>query len=147
MYQKSIKEVLKELNTSSSGLTTKQITRRRKEFGLNKIENKNKSTKLTIFFNQFDNLMIKLLLIVAVISGIYAYMTHESLTDTILIVVIVLLNVFMGYFQEEKAEASIASLQKVERLTCKVRRDGKDIIINVIIPKANSINPRSTNIS
>ncbi|MBE6157305.1 MAG: cation-translocating P-type ATPase [Firmicutes bacterium] len=131
MYQKSIKEVLKELNTSTSGLTTKQITRRRKEFGVNKIENKNKSTKLTIFFNQFDNLMIKLLLIVAVISGIYAYMTHESLTDTILIVVIVLLNVFMGYFQEEKAEASIASLQKVERLTCKVRRDGKDIIINV----------------
>ena len=130
MYQKSIKDVYKELNTSKDGLSSKQIVRRRKEFGFNKIENKNKSTKLKIFFNQFDNLMIKLLLVVAIISGIYAFMTGESMTDTILIVIIVLLNVFMGYVQEEKAEASISSLQRVEKVMCKVRRDGKDIIIN-----------------
>ena len=130
MYQKSIKDVFKELNTSKKGLTNKQVVRRRKEFGYNKIENKNKSTKLKIFMNQFDNLMIKLLLIVSVISGIYAFMTNESMTDTILIIIIVLLNVLMGYFQEEKAEASISSLQKVEKVMCKVRRDDKDIIIN-----------------
>ena len=130
MYQKSIKHVFKELNTSKKGLTNKQVVRRRKEFGYNKIENKNKSTKLKIFMNQFDNLMIKLLLIVSVISGIYAFMTNESMTDTILIIIIVLLNVLMGYFQEEKAEASISSLQKVEKVMCKVRRDDKDIIIN-----------------
>ncbi|MBQ2640175.1 MAG: cation-translocating P-type ATPase [Bacilli bacterium] len=131
MYKKNIEEVFKELNSSIKGLDSKQVTRRKKEFGSNKIENKNKSTKWKLFINQFDNLMIKLLLIVSVISGIYSVMAGESLTDTILIIIIVLLNVIMGYIQEAKAEASIASLQKIERFNCKVRRDGKDIIINV----------------
>ena len=131
MYQKSIKDVFRELNTSKKGLTTKQVNIRKDEFGKNKIENKNKSTKFKIFLNQFDNLMIKLLLVVAVISFIYSLMVGESLTDTILIIIIVFLNVFMGYIQEEKAESSISSLQKVERFNCKVRRDDKDIIINV----------------
>ena len=131
MYRKRIEEVYKELNSSKKGLTNNQVTRRKKEFGKNKIENKNKTTKWKLFLNQFDNLMIKLLLIVSVISGIYSFMAGESLTDTILIIIIVLLNVLMGYFQEAKAEASIASLQKIERSNCKVKRDGKDIIINV----------------
>ena len=131
MYRKNIKEVYKLLNSSKKGLDSKQVTRRKKEFGKNKIENKNKNTKLKIFINQFDNLMIKLLLIVSIISGIYSVMAGEDFTDTILIIIIVLLNVLMGYFQEVKAEASINSLQKIERVNCKVRRDGKDIIINV----------------
>ena len=131
MYRKKIEDVYKELNSSKKGLTNKQVIRRKKEFGKNKIENKHKTTKWQLFLNQFDNLMIKLLLIVSVISGIYSFMAGESLTDTILIIIIVLLNVLMGYVQEAKADASIESLQKVERTNCKVKRDGKDIIINV----------------
>ncbi len=131
MYRKRIEDVYKELNSSKKGLDSKQVTRRKKEFGKNKIENKHKTTKWQLFLNQFDNLMIKLLLIVSVISGIYSVMAGESLTDTILIIIIILLNVMMGYIQEAKAEASIASLQKVKKSNCKVIRDGKDVIINV----------------
>ena len=105
MYRKRIEEVYKELNSSKKGLTNNQVARRKKEFGKNKIENKNKTTKWKLFLNQFDNLMIKLLLIVSVISGIYSFMAGESLTDTILIIIIVLLNVLMGYFQEAGASS------------------------------------------
>ncbi len=131
MYKKSIEDVFKELNSSKNGLNDKQVTRRKKEFGKNKIEDKNQNSKLKLFLKQFDDMMIKLLLVVAIISAVYSFFSGEPLTDTILIILIVGLNVSMGYMQEVKAEASIKSLQKIERASCKVRRGGKDLMINV----------------
>lgn len=130
MYKKKIEDVFRELNSSRSGLTDKQVSRRRSEFGKNKIESKKQNTKLKLFLNQFDNMMIKLLLIVSVISFVYSIVANEPFTDTILIIVIVFLNVIMGYMQEAKADAQIKSLQKVDKVLCKVRRNNKDTIIN-----------------
>ena len=130
MYRKSIKEVFKELDTTKDGLTASQVNKRLAQYGENKIENKNRRTKLKVLLSQFDNMMIKLLLIVSVISFIYELITHEPFTDTILIIIIIFINVIMGYLQESKAEAQIESLQKFETLNCKVRRNGKDEIVD-----------------
>ena len=132
MYRKSINDVLKELDTTTKGLSSSSVNKRLATYGENKIENKNRRTKFKVFISQFDNMMIKLLLIVSVISFIYETVTHDAYTDTILIIIIVFINVLMGYLQESRAEAQIESLQKFETLNCKVKRDGKDIIIDAV---------------
>ncbi len=132
MYKKSIKDVFKELDTSKDGLTQSQVNKRLAQYGENKIENKNKRTKFKVLLSQFDNMMIKLLLIVSVISFIYEIVTHEPFTDTILIIIIILINVIMGYLQEARAESQIESLQKFETQNCKVKRNGKDVIVDAI---------------
>lgn len=130
MYKKNIKDVLKELDSSLDGITESEFIKRKKLFGDNKIEDTRKKTKLSLFLSQFDNLMIKLLLVVAAISLVYSFMTHTSYSDTILVIIIVLLNSIMGYIQESKAAAEIESLKKTEKTKCKVKRNGSFKIIN-----------------
>ena len=130
MYRKNIDKVIKELNSSLKGLTDKEVIHRKSIFGKNKIEDGHKKTKLSLFIGQFNNVMIKLLLVVAFISIIYAFMTKSSYSDTILIVIIILLNAIMGYIQEAKAEAEIESLKKIEKTKCKVKRNGDFRIID-----------------
>ncbi len=132
MYRKNIKDILKELDTSMEGLSSSQVNKRLAQYGENKIENKNQRTNFKILISQFDNMMIKLLLIVSVISFIYELITHEPFTDTILIIIIVFINVIMGYLQESRAESQIESLKKFETLNCKVKRDGKEIIVDAV---------------
>ena len=132
MYKKSIKDVLKELDTSMDGLTASQANKRLAQYGENKIENKNRRTKLKVLLSQFDNMMIKLLLVVTVISFIYEIVTNEPFTDTILIIIIIFINVIMGYLQESRAESQIESLQKFETQNCKVKRNGKDVIVDAV---------------
>jgi len=132
MYRKSIKDVLKDLDTTKDGLSSSQVNKRLAQYGENKIENKNRRTKFKVLLSQFDNMMIKLLLIVSVISFIYEMVSHEPFTDTILIIIIIFINVIMGYLQESRAEAQIESLQKFETLNCKVKRNGKDVIVDAV---------------
>ena len=132
MYRKNIKDVLKELDTTKDGLSSSQVNKRLAQYGENRIENKNRRTKFKVLLSQFDNMMIKLLLIVSVISFIYEIVTHEPFTDTILIIIIIFINVIMGYLQESRAEAQIESLQKFETLNCKVKRNGKDEIVDSV---------------
>ena len=110
-YKETIDEVINELDSNIDGLSTVEALKRLESYGLNKIEDDKKVSKITLLLKQFQDAMIIMLLIVSLISFIYSYFTNEPYTDTILIVVIVILNVFMGFFQESKAEASIASLK------------------------------------
>lgn len=127
-YKETTDEVINELNSNIDGLSTVEALKRLESYGLNKIEDDKKVSKITLLLKQFQDAMIIMLLIVSLISFIYSYFTNEPYTDTILIVVIVILNVFMGFFQESKAEASIASLKKVNNCKIKVKRDNKVIM-------------------
>ncbi|MBU2100175.1 hypothetical protein KKB11_03005, partial [Candidatus Micrarchaeota archaeon] len=67
-YSLSIEETLKELNTGMQGLTDKQAFERKEKFGLNKITETKKTTKLEILVNQFKSFIIWILIIASVIS-------------------------------------------------------------------------------
>lgn len=122
-YKKSVKKVLDDLNTSLDGLSEDEANERLNSYGLNIITDDRKVSKLSLFFKQFQDTMIMMLLIVSVISFFYSYFMHESYTDSILIVFIVFLNALMGFFQESKAQASIDSLKKINTCSIKVKRD------------------------
>lgn len=129
-YKKSVSKVLEDLNTNVDGLSESDAAHRLNNYGLNIIDNGSKTSKISLFFKQFQDAMIIMLLIVSIISFFYSYFMHESYTDSILIVFIVLLNALMGFLQESKAEASINSLKKINTCKVKVKRDNVIYLID-----------------
>lgn len=131
MYYKQTKEeVLNELSSSVNGLSKKEALKRLNSYGINAIDDNKKNSKLFLFFKQFQDSMVIMLLIVSLISFIYSSTVNESYADTLLILAIVILNVFMGFFQESRAEASISSLKKVDNTKIKVKRDNEIVMCN-----------------
>jgi P-type Ca2+ transporter type 2C len=119
-YFLKIKEIQQLLHTSNKGLNTITAKERLIEFGNNEILEKRKKTIWTIFLNQFKNIMIVILLLAAVIS-----VAVGDIKDTIVILIIVLLNSIIGFYQEYKAVKVIAALKQLTASVTNVRRNNK----------------------
>lgn len=124
-YQKSKEEILKEYKTSLDGLTEQEAKRRLNLYGKNILIEKNKKSKLRIFIDQFKNVMIILLLVVGLMSLFYAIFTNGDFLEPIVILGTSLINCFMGYLQESKAEDAIEKLKSYQSSKTTVKRDGK----------------------
>ena len=124
-YKKSIDEILKEYNTSLNGLNNNDVKLLFRRYGKNELKEKGKKTKLQIFLSQFKNMMIILLLIVGVLSLIYAIVTKGDYLDAIVILGTTIINCFMGYMQESKAEDAVGKLKKYSVSYVTVKRNGK----------------------
>ncbi len=124
-------EVLKELDTSRSGLSGAEARRRLGEYGPNELVEKKKKGPLEMFLDQFKDFMILILIAAAVISGVIG-----ETKDTIVIIVIVILNAVVGFVQEYRAEKAMAALKKMAALTATVVRDGQavDIPASELVP-------------
>lgn len=129
-YNKSVKDVYKELNTSEEGLTLDKAETLYTEVGPNEIVEGKKKSKLTRFFNQFKDMMIVILLIVDIAMFIYGLLYTHEYTDSIVITVVVLINAIMGFIQEQKAEVTLDGLKKYVSSTCKVKRNNKIEIVD-----------------
>lgn len=129
-YNKDIKEVLKSLDSNLEGISSKEAEKRINTYGKNIIEEAKKKSKWRRFLGQFNDMMIIILIIVAIIMGIYGALVSHDYTDTIVITVVVLINAVMGFVQEEKAEVTLEGLKKYATSTCKIKRDGKVTIID-----------------
>ena len=100
MYQKSVQEAEKELRTDlSQGLTPEEAAKRLQENGPNELKEKKGKTKLQIFLSQLNDPMIYILFAAAAVSILL-----KEVGDACIILVVVLLNAFIGMFQEAKAE-------------------------------------------
>ena len=124
-YQKNIDEIYKDYNTSKNGLDSKRVKELLRINGKNELVEKNKKTKLQIFLDQFKNIMIILLLIVGFLSLIYAIISGEDFLEPIVILGTSLVNCFMGFLQESKAEDAIGKLKKYSANYITVKRNGK----------------------
>ena len=124
-YKKGTDEILKEYNTSLNGLNNNDVKLLFRKYGKNELKEKGKKTKLQIFLSQFKNMMIILLLIVGVLSLIYAIVTKGDYLDAIVILGTTLVNCIMGYMQESKAEDAVGKLKKYSVSYVTVKRNGK----------------------
>ena len=125
-FNKTIEEVEEELNTTSDkGLSNEEIEKRREKYGLNELEAKKKKSLLQKFLDQFKDFSIIILIIAAIVSGIVGVAEGEGVTDTVIILLVVLLNAIIGVTQESKAEKSLEALQKLTAHASKVIRNGK----------------------
>lgn len=130
-YTKSAQDVINHLKSNASiGLTDKQIIALKKEYGDNKLNESKKESLFTKFIKQFNDFMVIILIISAVISAITAFLegTHDYI-DSIIIIAIVIFNAIMGLIQEAKAEKSIEALKALFAPNSKVKRNGKLVTI------------------
>lgn len=134
-FNKSIEETIKETESTLHGLSSLQAEERLQKNGPNELEAPPSLPMWKRFINQMKDPMIIILLIAALISGITTY--YESVlsqssafpTDSMIILIVVIINAVLGVVQESKAEKAIESLQKMSASNSKVLRDGKVMIL------------------
>ncbi len=140
-YRLSTEAVLEELETTELGLSSAEAAKRLETYGHNKLKKAEKATWMQRFMAQLKDPMLIFLMIAAVVSAATTVMSYlqnpghtgellEGLVEVGIIVVVVLLNAILGVVQESKAEAAIEALQTMTAATCKVIRDGKQIVLH-----------------
>ena len=129
-FNKTVEEVEKELGTNKeNGLSSKKVEENRVKYGLNELKEKKKESLIQKFIDQFKDFSIIVLIIAAIVSGVVGVMQGEGFTDTIIILIVVLLNAVIGVAQESKAEKSLEALKKLSAHAAKVIRNGKETAI------------------
>ena len=136
-YTKELNQVFNELNTRQGGLTEDEANKRLEKYGANNLKEKKKESLFIKFIKQFNDFMIIVLIIAAIISAIIAKTNGSGdYIDSIIIIAIVIFNAIMGLIQEEKAEKSLEALKKMSAPNAKVRRNGKirEIEASKVVP-------------
>ncbi len=113
-------ELARELETSlETGLRAEQVEKRQAEHGLNELKGSRRAGPLTLFFRQFNQPLVYILLVaVGVTVGLSEYV------DAAVIFAVVLINAVIGFVQESKAEAAIEALSRMVVTEAAVLRDG-----------------------
>ena len=124
-YLQPANEVLTELGTQSSGLSSGEAAARLARDGHNKLTEGKKITLVQRFIEQLANPMVIVLIAAAVISAVTSALSNEAPTDVFVIMSVVILNTILGVVQESKAEKAIEALREMASPTSKVLRDGK----------------------
>lgn len=101
------------------GLTEKEASARLKEEGENVLESGRKTNPASIFFRQFKDVMVMILLGATIISVLLG-----EISDAITIILIVLLNAILGFVQEYRTEHTLEALKSMTSPTAKCYRDG-----------------------
>lgn len=135
-YQLDVEKVEQKLHvTSSKGLSSKQVNERRKQYGTNELKAKKQVPKWLVFLRQFQDFMVLVLLAATLIAGLLG-----EYVDAIAIMFIVLVNGFIGYFQENKAEKSMEKLRELSSPMANVLRNGrwekipsKDVVVGDVV--------------
>ena len=119
-YRLSISKVFELLASGAQGLSSAVADERLLENGPNQLQEGKKKSITGIFISQFKDVMILILFAAAIISGFIG-----DVTDTIVILIIVVLNGVIGFIQEYRAEKAMLALKKMAIADAKVLRDEK----------------------
>lgn len=124
-------DIFKITDSSPSGLTSAQAASRLKKFGSNTLPQEKPYSKMRLFLNQFNSPLMYILLVAVTISFL---LKHYS--DTLFIIVVLLINTTVGFYQENKANQSLQVLKKMVKIRAKVLRDGyeKEIDSDQLVP-------------
>ncbi|WP_010172341.1 HAD-IC family P-type ATPase [Bacillus coahuilensis] len=102
------------------GLSSGLIEQRQKKVGYNELEEEEKQSAILLFFSQFKDFMVLILLAATLISGLLG-----EYIDAIAIIAIVLVNGILGFYQERKAERSLQALKQLSAPQVMALRNGK----------------------
>jgi P-type Ca2+ transporter type 2C len=143
-HRLSPEETLKSLDTTGAGLSAENARARLDRFGPNELREKARKTPLMMFLGQFSDFMILVLIAAAIVSGVIG-----EPSDTIAIIVILLLNAVLGFIQEYRAEKAMAALKKMAAANALVLRNGTHVTIparelvpgDIVLVEAGNIVP------
>lgn len=124
-FNLTTEETAKQLSTDiQKGLSSDEVVKRRQQYGSNELQAKKKKSLIVKFLEQFKDFMIIVLIIAAIVSGIVGVKEGEGFTDSIIIMIVIIVNAIIGVAQENKAEKSLEALQKMSSHVAKVIRNG-----------------------
>ncbi len=121
-YQQTKEELLEHFRVTEHGLTGEEASKRLAESGENVLKEGKRKSTLQVFFEQFCDLLVVILIIAALIS-----MVSGNVESTIVIIAVIVLNAILGTVQHAKAEKSLDSLKSLSSPSTKVMRDGHKI--------------------
>lgn len=113
------------LKTSNDGLSEDESKNRLKQYGPNIFKNNKKNTIPKLLLKQFKSSLIYLLVIATILAFILG-----DLSDGLIILIILIINTGLGFFQEYKSENAVEKLQKLVSKEILVKRDGKETIVS-----------------
>lgn len=123
-YQMTKAEALAQLQVTETGLFDQDIEARRKQYGRNALTEAKKPSTARVFFSQFHDFLIWILLVAAAISAFLG-----KLESAVVIAVVILINAILGTVQHLKAEKSIMALKALSSPKSKVIRNGQTLVI------------------
>ncbi|MDL5141341.1 calcium-translocating P-type ATPase, SERCA-type [Bacillus atrophaeus] len=113
-------DLVEATNTSmKQGLTEKEVKKRLETHGPNELQEGKKTSALVLFFSQFKDFMVLVLLAATLISGFLG-----EYVDAIAIIAIVFVNGILGFFQERRAEQSLQALKELSTPHVMALREG-----------------------
>jgi len=134
-HAESNEKIIKNLESSTIGLTNDEVSLRLKKYGKNVLPEAKPRKIIYVFFLQFTNPLIYILIVAAIFS-----LVIYKFTDAIFISLVLLINAVIGTAQEYSAEKSALALKKLVKTKCRVLRekesyeiDSKDLVIGDIV--------------
>lgn len=139
-----LSEITQLINSTPAGIDNVTASERLCEYGKNEIEDKKKKTVWQIMLHQLTDFMILVLIVVAIISGFLG-----DLTDTLIILAIIIINASVGFIQEYRSEKAMEALKKMAPSYARIIREGHTVEIlatdlvpgDVVLLEAGSIVP------
>ncbi len=119
MYQLTATQVMNHFDSSTQGLTSAQAEERHHTSGWNELTSANSKPLWKLFLEQFQDFLVIILIIAAVISGLLG-----DAESAAVILVVITLNAILGTVQTRQAERSLNSLKNLSAPKASVLRDG-----------------------
>ncbi len=123
-YQQSTVEVMDLLNVTNEGLADEDVQIRQEEYGPNALEEGKRTSTIAVFFSQFKDLLVIILMVAAAISFLLG-----EFESTIVIMIVIILNAILGTVQHVKAEQSLDNLKALTSPIAKVMRNNRIVEI------------------
>lgn len=120
-FSLSAQEVLNALQTSSRGLDSREAAARLRQSGPNQMREKKQESVISVFFRQFQNILIYIIFVAMIISFFFGH--HD---DALFIAVVLLINATVGTLQEYRAERTLLLLKKAVEFRARAIRMGQE---------------------
>ena len=126
-----IDELFDSLSSSLHWLNENEVSIQREKYGSNVLPIAKDPSRFLIFLGQFNNILVYILVIVAILSAIFG-----KYIDAAVIFLVLWVNALIGAVQEIKANKAVKSLSTIVIQTTKVKRDGEILILSAhdIVP-------------
>ena len=119
IYQQTPEEILKYVNSREAGLTGEEVKKAREIYGWNELAEGKRKSIPQIFFEQYRDFLVLILIASAIISGVLG-----DMESALVILIVITINAILGTVQTIKAEQSLQSLKTLAGPEAKVLRDG-----------------------
>ncbi|HHY78298.1 MAG TPA: HAD-IC family P-type ATPase, partial [Clostridiales bacterium] len=131
-YKASIESTASQLSVDlNKGLASEEAEKRLEQHGRNELQEKEKESLLAKIINQLKDFLVLILIGASIVSAFVG-----EVTDSIVIIAIVVINAILGIVQEGKAEKALEALKKMSSPTARVIRDGHVTTVpaSVLVP-------------